>query len=273
MLASSDQIQVVPYDINYIWKYSNNHLFHDELGEQNLDTKTSDYIRRHILKFATGEKEKYVVEKTVSNSLRVNFVTSVFPDAKLIHLYRDGRDASLSALGCWTSSVLDSRNQPLYTYIEKLLKFPYLTASGYLAQRCKELLARQLSSKNHYYWGPRFKGIEELVCRKSLPEVCAYQWAKCIDNTLSQLDKYQIGSDYIPVKYENLVHKPEAEITKICDYIGINDVKKVADFACNEVNVSSIGRWKDQFKLYEHDLLPIMQPALSKLGYISGVSE
>ena len=273
ILASSRQIQVVPYDINYIWKYSNNHLFHDELDGNDLDEKIASYIQRQILKFADNEADKYIVEKTVSNTLRVGFVKSVFPDAKLVHLYRDGRDVALSALDCWTSGVIDSKNQSLKTYFQKLIGFPYFTASDYLIQRCKEVIAQKLSSQSHYYWGPRFDGIKEMVSSKSLAEVCAYQWVNSIESTLKQLETFHLNSDYISIKYEQLVETPEDEIQKLCYYLGISDTQRVSDYARNKVSTNSIGRWNQQFKLYEKDILPIMQSSLAKLGYLSITNE
>ena len=273
VLASSKQIEVVPYDINYIWKYSNNHLFHDELNKTDLNEKITKYIRDYILKFASKKQDQYILEKTVSNSLRVEFVKSVFPEAKLIHLYRDGRDVALSALGCWTSDVLDSKNQPLKTYVKKIIEFPYFTASDYLLARCKEIAAQKFSTKSHYYWGPRFKGVKELVATQSLAEVCAHQWVSSVERTLNELQTLQLNCDYVTVKYEDFVQKPEAEIHKLCEYIGVNDAKSVVQFAKNTVRTNSIGRWANQLESYENELLPIMRSTLVSLGYIQDTEE
>lgn len=271
LLASSKQIEVVPYDINYIWKYSNNHLFHDELNQGHLNEKITKHIRHQIFKFASKKQGQYILEKTVSNSLRVEFVKSIFPDAKLIHLYRDGRDVALSALGCWTSNVLDSKNQPLKTYLKKIIEFPYLTASDYLLARCKEVAVQKFSKKNHYYWGPRFNGIKELVSTRSLPEVCAHQWVSSVESTLTELKTLQLNTDYVTVKYEDLVQNPEVQIHKLCEYIGVSDAQSVARFAKSTVSTSSIGRWANQFESYENELLPIMRSSLIRLGYIPDI--
>jgi hypothetical protein len=85
-LAASPEFVDFSYDINYIWKYGNYHIPHDELTEDNLTDDVRKFIRKRFQKLLVKSNAKRVLEKTVSNSLRVDFVREVFPNSKIIHL-------------------------------------------------------------------------------------------------------------------------------------------------------------------------------------------
>jgi len=46
-----------------------------------------------------------VVEKTPSNVLRIPFINEVFPEARYIHIYRNGYDSVSSTYGFCSASV------------------------------------------------------------------------------------------------------------------------------------------------------------------------
>ena len=110
-LAASPVFVDFPYDINYVWKYQNYDINHDELTEENLTPTIKKFIRNRFEKLVLKKDSKRVLEKTVSNSLRVDFVRAVFPKCKIIHLYRDGHDVAADARLCWQSSALSTRIQ------------------------------------------------------------------------------------------------------------------------------------------------------------------
>ena len=83
----------------------------NSIGLANLGL--DDFVSKKISfieKFNTGGPRDRVVEKSVSNTLRVRFVDAVFPDAQYVVIVRDGRDVAASARAQW--STRSSGNSP-----------------------------------------------------------------------------------------------------------------------------------------------------------------
>jgi len=262
-IASSQEFVFFPYDINYIWKYGNYHINHDELTPSNLNQDIIDYIHKQFSKLAKNQKNKKILEKTVSNSLRIDFIKAVFPSCKLIHIIRDGRDVAESARRCWMSP-------PDIKYIiKKAIKFPIKDSALYAYQYVKNYLNLFLSSeKKTVSWGPRFKGIDELLQKYSLIEICGMQWLRCVKSALESLEK--LGSEeYIQVKYEDLVSNPQHELIKIINFLKIKNHELVEDFAIRNITSKNVGKWKTNLSREDKELLiRHIEPMLIKLGYV-----
>ena len=82
------------WDINYVWTMGNYGLGHDELKPSDLKPEIREFVREFLGKFNTGILGDRIVEKTVSNTLRVPFVDTVFPHAQFVVITRDGRDVA-----------------------------------------------------------------------------------------------------------------------------------------------------------------------------------
>lgn len=261
-LKASPEIVAFPYDINYIWKFGNFQIDHDELTPSDLNENITDYIHRQFFKILKNQKHKKIVEKTVSNSLRVDFVKAVFPGCKIIHLIRDGRDVAESSKRSW-KAPLDIK------YItKKALSFPIKDARKYLFQYLINNLTRFSYNKNKAKtWGPRFKGIDEAVKKYSLIETCGIQWLRCVKSTLNSLEKLN-SEEYIQVKYEDIVSNPTVELRKIADFLEIQDFDSMKRFAMREITDKNIGKWKINLSDEEKELLiPHIRSILIKLNY------
>jgi hypothetical protein len=55
------------------------------------------HIRRKFNQMRIAQGKPRFCEKTPANEMRLPFVLEVFPDAKLIHVVRDGRQVAVSA--------------------------------------------------------------------------------------------------------------------------------------------------------------------------------
>ncbi len=102
IIASHPAIAAVPYDINYIWRLGNEAFAHDELPVNCLNPRIRQSIRKEIQRF--DKQTPFLIEKTVSNCLRVPFVNAIFPEAKFIHLLRNGLDVVESVYRQWMAS-------------------------------------------------------------------------------------------------------------------------------------------------------------------------
>lgn len=249
-------------EINYIWRHGNTRLPTDEFGPQQATPAVQAYIRQTFAHFAADNKLSYMVEKTCANSLRVSFVDAILPNAKYIFIVRDGRDVVASALKRWSAPLeLD--------YIFKKARYippsdiPYY-GTRYLGNRIYRLFSGQ---KRLAFWGPRFQGMQELLQTRSLPEVCAYQWKRCVER--AETDFSTITSHRVyKLRYEDLVREPDAEFQKILCFLEARGGGKQIGQLGKAISTTSVGKWQSDLPDATLEaIMPIMQPLLAKYGY------
>jgi len=241
-LAAASDVASVPYDINYIWRYGNEHIDHDELSVSMVTPKAERYISDKLSHLAfrnSGHVGKGIVlEKTVSNSLRPAYVKKVLPQAKLVHVVRDGRAVVESAMRSWNRP-----EGPKYL-VEKLRYFPiqnYEYALNYLWNRIKKT-AR--GDKTLALWGPRYDGIREDIEHYDLPYVCSRQWLKSIENSRAFLNTLP-QSEYFEIKYEDFITGGN-QFRNLVSFVGFEDVASVESYFDENVNITSSDKWAEQ---------------------------
>jgi hypothetical protein len=256
-LGTSQDAMAIPYDISYVWRYRNESWPDDALAVEACTEAARSYIRRYIL--GQGGDCPVVLEKTVANCLRVPFVAKVFPEAKFIHLMRDGRDVVASSMRQWQSPV-DWRYS-----LKKARQFPirnFRYAAWYVGNRLRRLGTRSTRS----VWGPRYPGIDDDVATKELAEVCAIQWAKCVDTATRDL-QYVPVERVLSVRYEDLV-SDESTWRELCEFCGLSDAQAVLVELEKTIRPDTIGKWRNALQPDELDkVLPIILPTLTQHGY------
>ncbi len=261
VINSSEHIAAVPYDINYIWRYGNEHFRHDALPEETATKKICTFIRKQLSKASAATNKTRIVEKTVSNALRMPFVNKVLPDAQYIFIARDGRDVVESAMRCW-------QKNPEVTYLlQKLKTYPWQHCISYAVRYALGLISQRLGiGSAAHSWGPRYPGIEEDLKTLCLPTVCARQW----QSTMSHYEESRglISPDsLLEIRYEDLVLQPEYTTLQIAQYLELPDEKRVIDFARKNTSQNFIGRSK-KMELSQHKkILEVIEPTLQSWGY------
>lgn len=260
-LSSHPSLSMVPHDINFVWKYGNYEVPHDALCDDLLTPRIRRFIRRHLARYQTPERPR-VVEKTVSNTLRVEFVKAVVPEGRFVHLIRDGRDVAASALRMWQSPPEWRR------LLTKLQSFPLAAVPRYgLSYLTSYLDGRLRQGQGTRSWGPRFPGIDDLVRRLTLLEVCAIQWRESIESVRRSLS--HLGpEEAIEVRYEDLVHEPHREVSRILAFFGLGMTPEVEQHVAAHLTASSVGKWRRQI---DREQLPLLLRhlggTLRELGY------
>ena len=236
-LASHPAISKVPYDVNYIWRIGNEHLDHDELEPEHIDPVAQERIRKKILSYNRGTP--ILVEKTVSNCLRVPFVDAIFPEALYINLVRDGMDVIESAYRKWTSP-------PDWGYIlRKTLSYPLKDAPGYAFSYARSTLGKLITSQDHrtYTWGPRYRGIDQDIATRDCLEVCAIQWQ--VSTSLSKKAFSVIPADRLySLRYEDLVTNPLGCLEDIASFLNIHPDPFAEHNDLDQITQDNIGRGK-----------------------------
>jgi hypothetical protein len=234
---SHPDVAAVPYDVNYAWKWGNYSVPHDELSpEHHLDARRRRFIREFIFRFARRSGVSIVVEKTVSNTLRLPFVHAVFPEAIFVHLVRDGRDVAESARRMWM--------QPpeWQTVLEKLSSVPFRALPSYATQYIGYHLTGVARRDGKLAsWGPRFAGIDNAAKNLPLIALCGRQWRRCVEATLDEIPRLP-AHKFVQVRYESLVQEPTRTLGELFLQLGLRDAHAHSSRASAGIDARNLGK-------------------------------
>ena len=260
-LAAAAGGGAVPYDANFVWRYGNESAVDDILTPGDVSPKTARFIARYVDSYARGD---LVVEKTVSNALRVAFVHRVLPDAAFVHIVRDGVDAVQSTREQWLARASVSYLR------KKVLHVPWRVAMGYGRKYAVDRL-RSRGSERAGTWGVRYPGIDDDVLRDSLLQVCARQWRESVERASAELPA--VDADVVLVRYEELVTNPRASLEQVLSNLRLPlDVGQVRRAASSIVDDS---RGKGAKRLSTAELRTVaaeIDSNLATLGYASATA-
>lgn len=264
IIGSHPDIAYFPREINYIWRHGNTSFATDQLRPEHASPEIIHYIRKRFQLFSYNNSNARVLEKTCANSLRIDFVHRIFPEAYIIHLVRDGRAVAESARRRWLAT-------PNFKYVlEKARWLPTQDIPYYAFRFLKFQLYRfNHQSRSPSSWGPRFTGLDTLVKEKSLIEVCGIQWRTCVEaveETFSHLPSRQV----LTIRYEDLVCSPLDISEQIFTHIGLNFDVIPQTFVKNFVSTSNLEKWQKHLTDDDLQLLtPHIESTLSHFNYAS----
>lgn len=224
---------------SFVWRYGNAYKLHDLLTEDDCSERIRHRIRAAFTAKAAEQPDALLVEKTPGNSYRMAFVLSILPEAKVLHVIRDGRQVARSAREEWAGrggTALDSASvrrlggtRRLATLIGRDLRWSerfmgpvsVLELPAYLP-RTGGFLLRQVLHKSWLPWGPRFPGILRSRWQLGILGVAAMQWRLSVH--LVRRDCARLGpARYREVAFEDLQTRPELTLHTIREFAGLNE--------------------------------------------------
>src|SRR5690606_10926125 len=165
VLSTHPAINAVPYDINFIWRTGNEELPHDELAPIDYKVRAHRRITRYLAKYLGNSR--FLIEKTVSNTIRIPFLLEHYPNAKFIFLYRNGMDVCESVMRQWNAPS-DKR------YLMK--KLYHVPLREILTYGVKYAL-RTFGKKPHtYFWGVNYPELKSDAKTYPFEVLIAHQW-------------------------------------------------------------------------------------------------
>lgn len=246
-------------EINGIWRHGNRSYLSDELPRDAATAAVRRYVRRRFQGIATPEST-YVVEKTCANCLRVAFVDAILPEARYVHIVRDGRDAVLSIMDRWTGSTH-------LGYVLRKSRFVPATDLPHYAWRFVRSRLARFGRRDRAVgsWGPSFAGMSEMARSEPLFRVCAEQWRRCVD--LASQGLTEISPDrVVSVRYESLVDDPGEEMDRIARSLDLPPPSAGWGAATDRVHTRSVGR-RDRAVERVRAITPLIERELRMLGY------
>lgn len=263
VLASGAGTAALPYDVNYVWRYGAESATDDVLDPEGLTDRRKQFIRKTLRSLAKAGPNDILIEKTVASSLRVPFVEAVFPDARYVHLIRDGREVAESAMRQWASP-------PDWRALSRKAREIPLQNLGYVAWFGWNFLKGLLFTgrQGGKVWGPRFPGIDAMAESGPLSRVCAQQWLESYTRASADLDRVSdAGSRVFTIRYEDLI-RDEAALSKLVDDLHLPDRDTILKSFHAKLRPNEPAMWRN---LPENDLAHfdhILAPSLKKLGYV-----
>lgn len=205
-LAVALDCGVVPYDVGYVWRYGNESAPDDVLPVSVATPRTRRLVHGFLARYADARGR--LVEKTVGNTLRVPFVDAVVPEARYVHVIRDGVDVTESARRQWSASP------DLRYLLGKARHFPLRLVPTYgLTFLADQTWRRRAHGGHAASWGPRYPGIDHDVATRSLLEVCARQWRESVERARAGLT--ETGVPVVEVRFEDLASQPAETVRRV----------------------------------------------------------
>ncbi len=190
-----------------------------------------------------GEPDRTFCEKTPGNCFIVPFLLRTFPQAKFIHIIRDGRDSAVSlAARPWYQNASTGRG----------LRDP----DGYLC------------GPGRRFWvePDRVHEYENTNDRHR----CIWLWRRYLEEALA-------GCENVPaeqlheVRYEDLVEEPRPQAEAIAGFLRIENARSKEAFVSDVEKTArrdSVGRWQEALTQGESAQLEVEAGAmLARLGY------
>lgn len=271
------------YEPYFVWDHFFRRASDDERTEADATPQVRKWIYRNFARYKMRSKCSVLIDKSPRNSLKISFILKILPQAKFIHLLRDGRDVTLSINKEWLrrqNIIQNPLSKGRFNYGEAyhvihefLSRQPFLKdklralwfeTHGHLIDKKKHL--NRLRWNGEIGWGPRFKGWERIYEQSSLLEFNAYQWFHCVQRIESDWKLIQKNNGLI-VRYEDLIQAPLQKITEILDFLGLDPSKTFFELL-PKLKSDNYNKWKTQFSKEDlKKISPILSPQLKKFGY------
>lgn len=282
---------------NHVWRTGHAYRRIDVLDADDATPAIKARIRSAFGRFLARSGRARFAEKTPINCLRVPFVHEVFPDARFVHLIRNGVEVSMSAREQWRRGLVvehvragDRQNSSfssgsakrtgLFTGLREgaIATRKFLAETNRLPRSFVELLeapasvpgllrtfGRKLAPRRTFLWGPRFPGIHRAVRERDLIEVCGMQWAACVD-AVQRASRDIPAEQFLEIRFEELTADPVATLERVLHFAGLPPDSAVSEAAAELLRA----RPESRPSIDPRDarlLAPHVDPLLERLGY------
>lgn len=262
LIGSVPDFATVPFDSNHVWRIGNERAEDDELDAASLTPRRAKIIRRTLWRLAEGSAgARVLVEKTVSNALRLPYVASVFPRARVVHIVRDGRDAIESTYRMWMAPP--DRGG----LVRKLRSLP-ARSLPYGAWYAGNLLLGRLRGRGVNLWGVRYSGIASDLERESVQTVCARQWLSCV-RAVEQAKRQMPCLKFLDVRYEDLI-ADAGQLERIALFLDLDAsaAQAIQGRYAVDLQAPTESRWQKTFDPdMRRQLDELIEPTRRNLGY------
>ncbi|TVQ60379.1 MAG: sulfotransferase [Phycisphaerales bacterium] len=244
----------------HVWTWTHNFKPDDVLTAKDATARVKRHIHKVFAEYTLSQGKSRFAEKTPSNCLRLPFILEVFPDAKFVHIYRDGRGVVRS-----TNEVL--KKGPDAHWMAKRLKGTPIWEWPSYIPRAWRTIVRKLQGKKMSFWGPRPPGWSGWAKRDPRHVMMAKQWVHTIEPVLAFRETVP-PEQWIELSYEDFVKNAPEHTRRLMAFAGLRESEEPVKYVEERVDPTRQSKWREQMdaKTLE-DIRPIIEPTLKKLGY------
>jgi hypothetical protein len=235
-------------------------------------------IRVNYARFARKSGKRFILDKSPQHCYKVPYVHRVFPDARWIHLVRDGRAVALSTHKEWLvrRDLAQHRDfalfrglirrsfslQPFWYFRLRLLWYWLPRLGGPRSW----LQINRAKWGGHIGWGSRFPGWQTRLESGSLLEFNARQWSEAIRHASDGLSAVP-GEQVLTVRYETFVDDPRECLRGICAFLDLDCPARFLD-ALPAISAEPARKWQNELSVEQlRPLAPLLDDVLHALGY------
>ena len=247
---------------------------------KDANEKVEKYIKGAYDHFRKRRGCRTVIDKSPRNSLKLPFLLEIFPEARFIHIIRDGRDATLSIYKEWQKRQTILKKRKYYQAIQSIRKF--LVRQPLFEHKIAAVLFeianfRDISRLNMVFqrykrwdgrvgWGPRFEGWQAEIDKVTTLELSALQWVKCLEAIVA--NRFIIKSNrYMEIRYEDFLIRPENILLEIFKFLALEFPPNFMDLIPT-LKVTNYNKWRQGFSAEQKACIgPIIQPLLDQYGF------
>jgi len=257
----------------YVWRHGNAWHPDDCLTPSQARPAVKRYIRRQFHEFLNREGKDRLLVCTQSNSLALGFVKEVFPEIKIIHIIRDGRDVAASQAEEWTihSSMTKSiGNRPPFLELlrRRVKEVPIADLPAYFPEFAGTVWTMLTRSKSRYSMGPKIKGWQKLKHEMDRMAFTALTWRECVTSARN-VGRSMPPDQYMEVRFEDVVRTPEVAVPKLLDFMGLPPSREVDEFVAKKIDRSAAGkRVKQLSPEVMETIMPYVGDLCRDLGYL-----
>ena len=245
----------------YLWQYGTPATLHDRRTADEATSHVRSYIRSELEDYVKQSGATRLAEKTPSNCFRVPFVYAVLPNARFVHVIRDGRDVAFSSLEQWR--LINGKGKDRYgneagSPLRRVLEsgwdrvqandIPLADLPSYIVKFAKIMMRNAgfgTEDEAVNTWGPEFPGIQEVARTHNLLETCAVQWKKSVRSAREGLRSVP-DDQQLTIRFEHLVRKPTDVMQNLFGFAELEKSEAVMRWAEENVRSDVAHRWKDR---------------------------
>ena len=203
-----------------IWRYGNDSRS-DILPTSSVTPAIREYIRNGFKKYVVRHSGHRLVEKSPANSLRIEFVNEIFPDALFVHVVRNGYESVDSIARYWDSHTQGASQRRIGSnqsiLVERLREAHWTQVPHYALELVRRINPIRSVGKRQL-WGPRLPGLDQWVRDMPVKEVAALQWRFCVEMACS-IGRQMPQDKYMEIRLESI---DISSLQAIYDFCGLD---------------------------------------------------
>lgn len=257
------------HEPNTLWRTGHAYRDTDLATEADARPWVRRRIRAAFARFQAAHEGRRIVEKSPYNVVRVRFVHAIFPEARIVHIYRDGRAMLRSQVEQYETFKAYSLGEARARrhVAERLRQTPWWEWPAYAPRAVTGALRTNVLRKGISWFGLRYPGWREERRTMTRPQLIARQWVVAVETALGDLEHLPDDA-WINVRYEELVSDPVEGFERICAFSGMDFDEPYRKLIAESVQTRSRDRWEEELDPdVLEQALPIMEPLLRRLGY------